>query len=195
MPQAMRGEEIGRAPAVEHSRPAISARGLLQSGTPTAPGSVALPLLPSGPGGVRRFPLRGAQPSTPPRAAQFNARGPREGVQPRCSGLRVQGTATSPSSTAKPTTHVTRKWRWRRGWDSNPRHEVSPRARHFQCRTFVRSVTPPRSLTQRSQNGRAGYTTLRLFAMHPFERPSAPAARVPGRRHAKQFRSGGGGGI
>src|SRR6266511_6130095 len=34
--------------------------------------------------------------------------------------------------------------RWRRGWDLNPRHRGLPRARHFQCRTFGRSVTPPR---------------------------------------------------
>src|SRR6266508_4264563 len=34
--------------------------------------------------------------------------------------------------------------RWRRGWDLHPRHRGLPRARHFQCRTFGRSVTPPR---------------------------------------------------
>jgi hypothetical protein len=57
-------------------------------------------LLPSGPGGVGRFSSRGAQPSSPRPGAQFNTPAPRAGIQPRWSGLRVQGTATSPPSTA-----------------------------------------------------------------------------------------------
>ena len=42
---------------------------------------------------------------------------PREGIQPCYSGLQVQGTAISPSSTAKSV---------RRGWDSNPRDGYPP---------------------------------------------------------------------
>ena len=57
-------------------------------------------MLPSGPGGVGRFSSRGAQPSSPRPGAQFNTPAPRAGIQPRWSGLRVQGTATSPPSTA-----------------------------------------------------------------------------------------------
>ena len=57
-------------------------------------------MLPSGPGGVGRFSSRGAQPSSPLLGAQFNTSAPRAGIPPRWSGLRVQGTATSPPSTA-----------------------------------------------------------------------------------------------
>ena len=42
---------------------------------------------------------------------------PRTGIPPRYSGLRVQGTANSPPSTAK---------FLRREWDSNPRGDFSP---------------------------------------------------------------------
>lgn len=37
----------------------------LQSGTPTAHGKIYLPLLPSGPDGIGKLPLRRTQPSTP----------------------------------------------------------------------------------------------------------------------------------
>ena len=57
-------------------------------------------MLPSGPGGVGRFSSRGAQPSSPLLGAQSNTPAPRAGIPPRWSGLRVQGTATSPPSTA-----------------------------------------------------------------------------------------------
>src|SRR5215475_6333345 len=84
------------------SRPAISPRSLLQSGTPTAHERVALPLLPSGPGGVRRFPLRGAQPSTPPREAHSTRAALEKEFNPAEADCGLQGTANSPSSTAKP---------------------------------------------------------------------------------------------
>ncbi len=71
----------------------------LQSGNPAAPKSDCLPLLPSGPGGVRRLLLRRTQLSMPLDVRRCAASAPRRGIQPRCSGLRVQGTASSPSST------------------------------------------------------------------------------------------------
>src|SRR6266850_845962 len=84
------------------ARTAISPRCLLRSGTPTAHERVALPLLPSGPGGVRRFPLRGAQPSTPPREAHSTRSALEREFDPAEADCGLQGTANSPSSTAKP---------------------------------------------------------------------------------------------
>src|SRR3989441_979596 len=101
------------------TRPAVSARSWLQSGTPTAHERVALPLLPSGPGGVRRFPLRGAQPSTLPHEAHSTRPALERGFNPARADCGLQGTATSPSSTATPQ-------KWRRGWDLNPRHRGYP---------------------------------------------------------------------
>src|SRR5438034_9013059 len=80
-------------------RPAISPPSLLRSGTPTAHERVALPLLPSGPGGVRRFSLRGAQPSTPPHEAHSTRLALRREFDPAGADCGLQGTATSPSST------------------------------------------------------------------------------------------------
>ena len=98
--RAPRRGKSGRAPAVDGRRPAISPERQLRPGNPTAHERVCGPLLPSGPGGVGRFSSRGAQPSSPLLGAQFNTPAPRAGIQPRWSGLRVQGTATSPPSTA-----------------------------------------------------------------------------------------------
>src|SRR5262249_57328154 len=80
---------------------ALSPRSLLGPGTPTAHERVALPLLPSGPGGVRRFPLRGAQPSTPPREAHSTRSALEREFNPAEADCGLQGTANSPSSTAK----------------------------------------------------------------------------------------------
>ena len=47
---------------------------------------------------------------------------PHRGVRSRYSGLRVQGTASSPpSTTVTMVTDDPPKVKWRRGWDSNPR--------------------------------------------------------------------------
>src|SRR3990172_1691860 len=128
----------GRAPSIDLARPAISPRNLLRSGTPTAHERVALPLLPYGPGGVRRFSLRGAQPSTPPREAHSTRRSLERGFNPAVADCGLQGTATSPSSTA--TLYVPN------GGEGGIRTHGTgvTRARHFQCRTFGRSVTSPR---------------------------------------------------
>src|SRR5262245_54414154 len=90
----------GRAPALEQRRPAISSCDLLRSGTPTAHERVALPLLPSGPGGVRRFSLRGAQPSTPSHEAHSTRAALGREFDPAEADCGLQGTANSPSSTA-----------------------------------------------------------------------------------------------
>src|SRR5262245_55744323 len=79
---------------------AIAVRNLLRSGTPTAHERSALPLLPSGPGGVRRIPLRGAQPSTPSRTAHSTRPALEREFNPAVADGGLQGTATSPSSTA-----------------------------------------------------------------------------------------------
>src|SRR5438128_10820691 len=98
---------------------AISPKSLLQSGTPTAHERAALPLLPSGPGGIRRFPLRGAQPSTPPHEAHSTPTALEREFNPAEADCGLQGTANSPSST------VTSQL-WRRGRDLNPRHRGYP---------------------------------------------------------------------
>src|SRR3989442_7147191 len=82
------------------NRPAISPWRRLRPGTPTAYERVALPLLPSGPGGVRRFSLRGAQPSTPSREAHSTRTTLEREFNPARADCGLQGTATSPSSTA-----------------------------------------------------------------------------------------------
>ena len=71
----------------------------LRLGLPAAPEAYYLPLLPSGPDGVRSASPRRAGSSTLLSRAVPTAPEPRAGVQPRYSGLRVQGTASSPSST------------------------------------------------------------------------------------------------
>src|SRR5713101_8842165 len=88
-------------------RPAISPPSLLRSGTPTAHERVALPLLPSGPGGVRRFSLRGAQPSTPPHEAHSTRLALRREFDPAGADCGLQGTATSPSSTTTSRVYLT----------------------------------------------------------------------------------------
>ena len=57
--------------------------------------------------GFTRQPLRRAQPSTPLTMAEPQETRPRAGIRPRYSGLRVQGTASSPSSTIKLTQNRT----------------------------------------------------------------------------------------
>jgi hypothetical protein len=71
----------------------------------TAHERVALPLLPSGPGGVRRFSLRGAQPSTPPLEAHSTRTALEREFNPAEADCGLQGTANSPSSTATVTVH------------------------------------------------------------------------------------------
>src|SRR5205823_11359223 len=88
-------------------------------------------------GGVRRFPLRGAQPSTPPREAHSTRSALEREFNPAEADCGLQGTANSPSSTAKPKTTGG-------GAGIRTRGTGVTRARHFQCRTFGRSVTPPR---------------------------------------------------
>jgi hypothetical protein len=92
------GRANGRAPAVEARSPSVLAVGKLRSGDPAAHEMACLPLLPSGPDGVRRVPLRRTRPSTPRHDRPPRGTAPRAGIQPRCSGLRVQGTAGSPPS-------------------------------------------------------------------------------------------------
>src|SRR5215470_12855350 len=83
-----------------NARPAISERSQLRSGTPTAHERSALPLLPSGPGGIRRDSLRRAQPSTPFRKVHSTRTVLEREFNPAVADCGLQGTATSPSSTA-----------------------------------------------------------------------------------------------
>ncbi len=93
--------KYGRASAVDRERSGGTRQTRLGPGNPAAHARTRLPLLPSGPGGVHGRTLRGTRPSTPACRTGPCAPGPRAAHRPRCSGLRVQGTAASPSSTAK----------------------------------------------------------------------------------------------
>src|SRR5579884_1834894 len=95
----MRAKRKGRAPAVDPT--ADRGPKLVSSGPAPLrhPSGHCLPLLPSGPGGVHRPSPRRTVPSTPLGRDPADGAEPRTGIQPRCSGLRVQGTASSPSST------------------------------------------------------------------------------------------------
>src|SRR5947209_6254346 len=74
----------------------------LQPGRSMAPRACRLPLLPSGPDGVHRAPPHRTRLSTLDRPAVAAKPGLERGIRPRCSGLRVQGTASSPFSTITP---------------------------------------------------------------------------------------------
>ncbi len=63
-------------------------------------------LLGSPPDMVHRFPLRKTKPSTPLAMGRQHIEYPGAGVRPRYSGLRVQGTAGTTTSTA-PVTIIT----------------------------------------------------------------------------------------
>src|SRR5690554_6868288 len=73
---------------------------LLKPGTLASHKRIYLLLLPSGPDRVHRFLLRKTKFSTPLTKGRPHNVSLREGIPPCCSGLQVQGTATSPCSTA-----------------------------------------------------------------------------------------------
>jgi hypothetical protein len=71
----------------------------LRLGIPAAHKKIYLPLLPSGPDGVHRLLLRGTQPSTLLDPAGFTKIGLGLEFNSAIADCRLQGTATSPSST------------------------------------------------------------------------------------------------
>ncbi len=71
----------------------------LKSGRPEAHRLACLPLLPSEPDGVHKRLLHRARFSTLLAKVRPQRLYPRSGIQPCYSGLQVQGTANSPSST------------------------------------------------------------------------------------------------
>src|SRR3990172_6815391 len=146
----------GRAPSIDLARPAISPRNLLRSGTPTAHERVALPLLPSGPGGVRRFSLRGAQPSTPPREAHSTRRSLERGFNPPVADCGLQGTATSRSTAAPP---------------------YIPNPREAAIRTPPGALLPPYPISSRTPStGRAPPSASTLVALRFKELRDEPPA-------------------
>jgi hypothetical protein len=81
---------------------------------------------------------------------------------------------------------------WRRGWDLNPRHRGLPRARHFQCRTFGRSVTPPEKEWRRGEdlNPRGTFWAPIRFRVGRLQPGSATPPRIVQRRRlSKNSRS------
>ena len=73
----------------------------LRPGNPAAPRTLYLPLHPSGPDGIHSFLPRRTRSSILLSVGSPTRNKPRTGIQPRYSGLRVQGTASSPPSTTK----------------------------------------------------------------------------------------------
>src|SRR3970282_1669185 len=72
----------------------------------------------------------------------FDTRGPREGIPPRYSGLR--GARRPPASQRAPAPRPTRAHLLQLGGGGGIRtHGTVARTRHFQCRTFGHSATPP----------------------------------------------------
>ena len=69
-------------------------------GALTAHGRTCLSLLRSRPDEVHKFPLRKTHSSSPLAKARPYKNNPKKGIHPCYSGLQVQGTATSPASTA-----------------------------------------------------------------------------------------------
>ena len=135
-------------------------------------------MLPSGPGGVRRFSLRGAQPSTPSHEAHSTRPALGRGFDPAEADCGLQGTANSPSSTATPKkmaegagfepaaqglpvhgissaapsaarSPLLGSTNWRRGEDLNPRGTFWAPIRFRVGRLQPGSATPPRAYTTR----------------------------------------------
>jgi len=90
-------ERWGRAPRID-PLPQAEPTPWLKPGAPTAHKGSHLPLLPSGPGGVRESLLRWTQLSTPLHVRQALKKSPaaHEGFSPAIADCRWQGTATSP---------------------------------------------------------------------------------------------------
>ena len=77
-------------------------KGQIKPGDSTAHRRNCLPLLPSGPGGVRQPPVAWVPVlNSVPCAQSPTKQAPPQGIRPRISGFRVKGTASSPSSTTK----------------------------------------------------------------------------------------------
>jgi hypothetical protein len=98
-------------------------------------------LLPSGPGGVRRFSLRRAQPSTPSHEAHSTRAALERGFDPAEADCGLQGTANSPSSTATPRPSASGPTRRPSGADAPRRQKLAegvgfePTAQGFAPRT------------------------------------------------------------
>ena len=75
-------------------------RSKLGNGVPAAQTRFRLMLLGSPPDMVHGLTLRGTDPSSPLAEGRRHSTDPGAGIHPRCSGLRVQGTAISPTSAA-----------------------------------------------------------------------------------------------
>ena len=110
-------------------------------------------MLPSGPGGVQRIPLRGAQPSTPFRMVHSTRATLERGFNPAIADCGLQGTATSPSSTAKPRRVAIRvhllRWRAR----SSLNVQRVRLARRFARRLAAEPFSPPGKVFSPSEIG------------------------------------------
>jgi len=93
---------------------------------------------------------------------------PRAGIRPRCSGLRVQGTATSPSSTATLEGHATASAVSRRNRQRRQTHGFPAKDRAL-CRTILPALPAPCQGRTRPGTARRGRRTP------PATRPAAAA--------------------
>jgi len=90
-----------RTPLIDPSPPNVTLIGKLNSGNPTAHKTLSLVLLPSRSDTVRSVLLRKTKISSPPIKDSFTGEDLSREFNLARAGCKLQGTATSPSSTAK----------------------------------------------------------------------------------------------
>src|SRR6266849_8895470 len=178
-------------------------RSQLRSGTPTAHERNALPLLPSGPGGIRRDSLRGAQPSTPSHEAHSTRTALEREFNPAVADCGLQGTATSPSSTANRCRLAIRvhllRWRARlhaQRTESTPRVQPSRAASQLgpSRQSACSAVSHELHATKLLAEG-VGFEPTVELPLHGISSAAPSATRPPlhaSRNHSARVKIGGG---
>ena len=114
--------------------------------------------------------------------ASIRDAGPREGIQPRWSGLRVQGTAGSPPSTADSmVSRNPRSGAWRRSRRSRAGTRAGPAA-FYRCENFWTPLPRRSRLRGRVHRDASGLDGCPPGGSRPPERPRARGAWVYARR-------------
>ena len=145
-----RGQKIKEATVHPPSKTDLRAPAGSRLGpsSPAAHERVRLGLLPPGPDPVRGVPLRRTWPSTPLADVRPHRPAPRVGIQSRCSGLRVQGTASSPPSTVGGEYTA-----GGRGWAKRRREAGECHFAGCACLRLVAAVAAPGAAKCRSRAG------------------------------------------
>ena len=168
-------------------------------GVPPAHGDVRLPLLPSGPDGVRRLPLRRAWPPAHPRGPPYGrSRGARK------NSLGESGRRFKNGSGRRRRPAEFGSTEWRRGWDSPPTlglHASGLRAASPGCRRPLRHGHPVRAEAVRLSflpaPSLAPHPPVRRRKLRSSNQPHRPSQRgsrslaafPPARRRPARFES------